>query len=340
MTSIGSVAFGGCSKLSEISIPSSIKSIGNDAFSGCGGLTGVYITDFTSWCEIKFPTSQYPESNPLYYAHHLYLNEELVTHVKIPVSVGTIGMTFNGASDIVSVQIPETCTRITNLAFEGCMLEAVLTKNVNTSINNGGFSQRSMRHAMLYIPEGTWSNAVYESDWYIFDNIREVAMDKNNLSAGKAYCLMDSESFGYMVYDDASRTTKSVTAFYSIDESDPVNSWQIVENEGKIYLYNIGAKKYATFIHDGTVVLNDSPRAIDFSDGQNGIKIGNKEWYFVLNKNVSVDKDLTNVNTISTFITHPHSTYYSLNGCKIENPQKGLNIIRMSNGKTQKVVVK
>ena len=48
MTSIGDIAFGGCTGLTSIDIPSSVTSIGIAAFRDCTGLTNIY-------CHIEEP---------------------------------------------------------------------------------------------------------------------------------------------------------------------------------------------------------------------------------------------------------------------------------------------
>ena len=68
---------------------------------------------------------------------------------------------------------------------------------------------------MLYVPEGTWGEAVYDGSWYLFNNIREIAMNQENLSPAKAYALMDTKSFGYAVFDGSSDEVKMTKAFYS-----------------------------------------------------------------------------------------------------------------------------
>ena len=81
---IASTAFSGCSGLTSVTIPNSVTSIGNSAFSGCSGLTSVNISDLAAWCNIEF------SSNPLYYAHHLYINGNEITNLVIHNSVTSI----------------------------------------------------------------------------------------------------------------------------------------------------------------------------------------------------------------------------------------------------------
>ena len=53
-----------------------MSSIGSDAFLGCTNLTKVNIASEASWLNISF--GDY-DANPLYYAHNLYKDGNLIT---------------------------------------------------------------------------------------------------------------------------------------------------------------------------------------------------------------------------------------------------------------------
>ena len=119
VSSIGNYAFEYCSGLTSVTIPNSVTSIGYDAFSGCSGLKKNIVPDIKNWCSIKFGN---PSANPLYYAHHLYSDENTeITKLVIPDDVTSIGYSaFSGCSGLTSVTIPNSVTSIGANAFSGC----------------------------------------------------------------------------------------------------------------------------------------------------------------------------------------------------------------------------
>ncbi|MCH5246415.1 MAG: leucine-rich repeat protein [Muribaculaceae bacterium] len=162
LTTIGEYGFIECSGLTSITIPNSVTSIGNSAFDGCSGLTKVEISDLAAWYGIQFASYK---SNPLSYAHHLYLNGSEITEIVIPNEVTSIGnyvfagwsglkkleihksvtsignSAFDGCSGLTSIDIPGSVTTIGDRAFQSCSgLTSVTIGNGATSIGNEAFS--------------------------------------------------------------------------------------------------------------------------------------------------------------------------------------------------------
>ena len=140
VTSIGGSAFRGCSGLTSVTIPNSVTSIGNLGFNGCDGLQKVIVKDITAWCKIKF------SDNPLFYAKHLYSDENTeITNLEIPDEVTEIGeYAFKGCSGLTSVTIGNSVTSIGYCAFQYCYgLTSVTIPNSVTSIGSYAFSECS-----------------------------------------------------------------------------------------------------------------------------------------------------------------------------------------------------
>ena len=125
--------------MTSVTIPNSITRIGDNTFTLCSGLKEVHISDLTAWCKISFENF---ESNPLIYAHNLYLNDILVTDLTIPDSVTSIvDYAFIGCNNLISVTIPNSVTSIGGYAFENCRsLTSVNIPNSVTSVGEGAFN--------------------------------------------------------------------------------------------------------------------------------------------------------------------------------------------------------
>ena len=137
---IGNDAFLGCTGLTSITIPNSVKSIGNNAFAYCTGLEKVCINNLAAWCGIDFASA---DANPLYYAKNLYLNGELLTELSIPAEIAEVkDYAFYNCNGVTNIDIIDGVKSIGNSTFYGCNdLETLYISNTIESIGNNAFAK-------------------------------------------------------------------------------------------------------------------------------------------------------------------------------------------------------
>ena len=185
VTSIGELSFYYCSGLSSVTIPNSVTSIDDSAFRGCSMLTSVHISDIKAWCGIAFKSY---DSNPLYYAHHLYLNGEEIKDLVIPNSVKSIGdNAFSYCSGLISVSIPNSVISIGSSAFRSCSgLTSVAIPNSVTSIGKLSF----------YCCSGLTSVSIGNSVTFIGDFSFYCCSGLTSVTIGNSVTSIGNQAFG------------------------------------------------------------------------------------------------------------------------------------------------
>ena len=152
------------SKITSITIPSSVTKIEEYAFLGCKELKRVYIEDLASWFNIEF------KSSPLEYANELYVNGELVTDLVIPDGVTVIPKNSLRCENITSVTIPARVKTITMAAFANC---ANLTK-IEIPNTVADIHTASLFRDCRNLREVTLPNSIKKLDDLIFSNCKSL----------------------------------------------------------------------------------------------------------------------------------------------------------------------
>ena len=317
------------SNIQTVTIPSSITTIYENAFYKCTNLNGIYINDISAWCNIDFITNfTYPavwsrssqEANPLIYAHNLYLNEKKVTNLSVPSGVKQIKPYAFYNCSLESVVLPNGLTTIGESAFSSCQdLKTVVIPNTVTSIGKEAFSNCMSLYSVTSL-----INMPFNLDESVFQ-YTGTQYDKN------------------IVYMAATLyVPRGRTAMYS-----NVEGWKkfmnITETDTKFKLtYMLDGAVYKTYEIQATEVITPEPDPYK----EHYIFSGWSEIpYLMPAQDVTITGSFTidpeyqlSVNSVSKDDTKP-AIIYSVDGRMQKTQQRGLNIIRMSDGTVRKVMI-
>ena len=363
VTSIGGEAFSGCTGLTSIIIPVSVKDIGYYAFSGCSNLNSIEVAegnpvfDSRENCNAIIQTA----------SNTLILGCQNST---IPSSVTTIGgYAFGHCTGLTSITIPNGVTNIEPSAFQGCSnLSSVIIGEYVESIGKSAFEYCSSLTSVI-IPNNVKTIGEYAfrecsslSSVIVGDGVKNIErltfLLCTNLSSVTIGNNVESIKFGAFmrctslssvnipnsvitigqeafeecsnlfsviignsvtsIEEQAFRLCSSLTNVYSYAEQVPQCHWSSFSGSNyKHVTLHVPAASLEAYSNSeqwknnfGSIVAltDDDPRPTRI-------------------KGVNYDVMTT-------------ERYYSIEGKQIAMPQRGLNIIRMSDGTIKKVVVK
>lgn len=284
-TSIGERAFRYCHKLTSITIPNGVKSLGNHAFYDCANLKEVHINDIDKWCNIDF-NDMY--SNPLYYAHNLYLNDEAVKVIVLPETVTEIkDYTFYNCTDLAKITIPSGVTNIGNNAFTGCNVPIIETDSdyvyeyanshgINVIMINYWIGSKKNPIVSVEVPdikiiENT--NGTQMDGYYYYNNffVKCIASYKDG---EKEYNYAEIEigelekqqtehwtagnTYGIKVKYGGIHTTVNVTVIENPIEKIDIQDVTFEDGFIEENLYDAECPQYTVTLKDGTVIESDS----------------------------------------------------------------------------------
>jgi hypothetical protein len=323
VTSIGNYAFQNCSALTFVTIPSSLKNVDYEAFKNCTGLTRVNISDLEAWCNINFKSEQ---SNPLYWAEHLYIDDSLLTNLVIPESITAIkNYTFEYNTVLEYLDLGDKITSIGKWSFLGC--KALKGKYTNE------FTPNEYKYVLL-IPSSV--STIAELAFDACESLENVWIGTGCKSiATRAFKCGNLKSVTCMAYPAPILATQDV-----FNDDDYANAYLYIsggdENTAYSDIYNsyVDESNYWRLFLKGASTIDD-----DGNEG--GISVGVGE---VADDDIAVTTDgktieITGYEGEVNVYNVAGMKVYQGNDNRIELPNEGIYVV-IVNGKSYKIAIK
>ena len=345
---IGSYAFEGCQYLLSINIPESVTSIGKGAFDNTGwynlqeegfwssdnwilGYKGEYKQDVLSipegtigiaggaFSDLSELTSVMMDNSVRYTCSDAFQNCSNLTTVNLSNNLLFLSG-FAGCTSLTSINIPNSVETIDYRAFEGCTgLTSVNIPNSVETIGSGAFrnctglTSINIPNSVETIGSGAFRNCTGLTSINIPNSVKSIGDYAFKNCTGLTSVTIGSgvTEFGYSVFADTDNIM-SVTSYLTRPSDLPIYKQTFFSQK----TYNYGT----LYVPEGTKDIY-----IRFDGWRNFYNI--------------VEFDPSGINKVM-LDNSDNASVYDLNGRRLNQSQKGINIIRQSDSTVKKVVVK
>lgn len=322
---IGALAFYNCSSLSGITLPDEITSIGDACFYGCSSLYSIIIPNGITSLE----ASCFKGCSSL---HYVALHDGITSlgdrcfsgcselGINLPEGIVSIGdECFRSCSSLTNIAIPEGVTSLGDYCFYYCSsLKNITLPKRMTKLGNHCFEECS-NLVSITLPDGLTSLGDYCFARCFL--LRDISLPNEITSLGE-YCFWNCK-FLWRINLPAGITTLGRCCFFDCTALREIYAdWitPIVIREDVFAQIFLSSRSLYLYVPKGAI---DNYRRTDV-------------WRDFYNIREYVPTDINN--TINSYIKE--NSRFSLNGQRQNQPVKGLNIVKYSDGSVKKVIVK
>ena len=359
LKTIGAKAFFKCSGFTGyLTLPNSVTTIGESAFAGCSGFTNLKLSDALS-AILKYAFNGCTN-----------LSGELV----IPASVTEIGMYAfklcknlnKGSENPSQVTLPESLEKIGSNAFLLC--DQIKTVNFQ-SLPEGVLVNLGDKKKAVSLSDNSFISPKASGTVDAISYTRQMSNDWGTLVLPYALTLTGSEP--YRLYN-IETVSEDELVLKQLEGVVAAGTPCVVKRNGSESELTFGANDaelnmtidgktvgdmtfrgtYRTEeVNSGYVISKNSfwnVEELKKSGRVDGVKVGPfRAW---LNGNgtsanapaqlsMRIDGSTTGINAIDA-LNDAEAEYYDLSGKRLDEPQRGVNIVRMKSGKTKKIIIK
>ena len=292
-------------ELTSVSIPNTVTTIESCAFKGCSELATIIIPNSVT----SIGSSAFSECSSM-------------TSFTIPNSITTIESgTFSECKSLTTIEIPNTITKIESYAFSGCSALTSVTIPNSVSFIGGHAFEWCTNLTSISIP-----NSVITIEWYAFSNCHSLSsiIIPNNITVIDNYLFMKCKKLNNIVLGTGITYIRK-KAFAECDELTDV------------YCRAEDAPGLSEDAFNGSYPENISIHVAK----QSVEKYQAKEEWSIFKQIIAwnPNEEPTYLNAVKKVITTKEN-YYTITGKRLSAPQRGLNIIKKSDGTTRKVLIK
>ena len=353
LETIGELAFGGCTGFTgSLTLPSSVTTIGKSAFSSCYGFTKLELPNTLS----VIPTQAFLDCR------------SLSGELEIPASVTEIGNNaFNGCKNLSAetrqVTLPKSLKKIGYGVFNS-------TNNINT-VNFQSLPE-GISEDLGYKKAVSLSDESYISDQAsgTVDEIsytRQMSSNWGTLVLPYSLTLTGNEPYRLYAID---KIDGNELVLSRIEGTVAAGTPCVVKRNGTEAKLTFDANKAAlnmaisdqnvgdmTFrgtytteeVNSGYVISKNSfwnVEELKKSSSVKGVKVNPfRAWLEGTSAkaparlSMRIDGSTTGIDAIDA-LNDAEAEYYDLSGKRLDEPQRGVNIVRMKSGKTKKIIIK
>ncbi len=370
VTAIKGGAFNGCTSLTSVTIPNSVTTIEYNAFSGCTSLTSVTIPNSVTtigecafYCCTSLSSVIIPNSVTKI-GSSAFSGCTSLTSVIIPNSVTKIGSSaFSGCTSLTSVIIPNSVIEIGSFAFSGCTsLTSIAIPNGVTEIGGRAFSECTSLSTVVL------SENLKKIDYNAFEDCSQLT----SISIPAHVTDIDRSAFSKcenlekLIFEDSDQPLNISWSQYSYEASRLPPTYlylgREIKDEYEFMLSDkvetlVFGKLYSSKNHPAPATIKtviskiEKPHEIDrflnstYASAILYVPKGTKALYestdgWKLFFNIQEGDPTTGIVSTKDDINKVEVSRYDIKGQRLNAPRKGINIVRYSDGTTEKIVVR
>ena len=335
VTTIGNSAFGGCFGFTgKLTIPNSVTTIGYSAFRGCSGFTGDLI---------------------------------------IPNSVTTIGnLAFSGCSRFTGdLSLPKSLEIVGSLSFTNCKKIKTIKFQSLPKVLDGSLDNYSNYKAIFSLSDDSYISPEATGTVDAISYTRQMSNDWGTLVLPYPLTLTGDEPYRLYAISTVSEDELVLKQLEGVvdagtpcvvhrNNKESELSFKANNADIKKVMYVLSVGDNMTFngtywtkeVTNGYVIAKDcfwNVAELNKSDLVKGVKVKPfRAWLDGTSPNgasqlsICVSDTATGIGAAGTIgaLNDTATEYYDLSGKRLDEPQKGVNIVRMKSGKTKKIIIK